>query len=137
MSVDELVERSINAYIDKMSFTSVGDIVDLLSSLNINQEKIKPLFPIIDDMIRRRHHIVHKADRIKSAGPGKQFAISLSAQKVKKWNNTVNHFFALIVEDYVIPIFAAQAHKKNDKLATIKITQRKKAGNKSIETDRE
>lgn len=104
-SVDEIILESIKSYLDKTSYTSASDISGALSTYKIDQTKVKPLYPLLDEMIKRRHHIVHKADKVDSPGPGKQYGKSLSAKQVRKWNDTVNHFFALITEEYVRPIF--------------------------------
>jgi len=103
--VDEVIQESIESHLDKTSYTSTSDISAALSSYGINQESIKPLYPTLEAMIKRRHHIVHKADKVYSPGPGKQYAKSLSAKQVRKWNDTTNHFFGLVAEEYLRPIF--------------------------------
>lgn len=110
-SVNELIEESISSYLDKISFSSVSDIASMLSTFKINQSKINKLYPSIEEMMKRRHHIVHRADKIKASGPGRQYAKSLSAKKVRDWNDKVNIFFALVVEEYVRPIFWQENEK--------------------------
>lgn len=107
-TINDLIKESISSYLDKVSFTSVSDIVFMLKSFEIDQAKIQKLYPNIEEMIKRRHHIVHKADKAVSAGPGRQYAKSLSAKKVRNWNDTIDRFFILVTEEYVRPIFWPQ-----------------------------
>ena len=104
-TIEELIKESIQTHLDKTSYTSASDIAATLTTYGIDQKRLKPLYPVLDIMIQRRHHIVHKADKVESPGPGKQYAQSLSAKQVRKWNNAVSDFFSIIAEEYVRPIF--------------------------------
>lgn len=103
--VSDLIIESVASHLDKTSYTSTSDISTALFNYGIDQTKIKPMYSILDEMIKRRHHIVHKGDKVMNPGPGKQYANSLSAKQVRKWNNTVNDFFAIILEEYVGLVF--------------------------------
>ncbi len=111
--VGELIEESISSYLDKTSYTSASDISGALSTYCIDQTKMKSLYPLLDEMIKRRHQIVHKADKVDAPGPGKQYGKSLSAKQVRKWNDTVNQLFGLVTEEYVRPIFWPEEKKAN------------------------
>ncbi len=104
-SVNDLIVESVASYLDKTSYTSTSDISTALSNYGIDQTKIKPLYSVLDEMIQRRHHIVHKGDKITNSGPGKQYANSLSAKQVRKWNKTVNDLLNIITELYAESIF--------------------------------
>lgn len=66
-TVNQLIEASIDEFLNRTSFTSSKSIVSLLQKSGFDDEAIKTLnryFPSLDRMITRRHQIVHRADRV-------------------------------------------------------------------------
>lgn len=64
-TIQTIIEKSIEKYFDEVSFNDVSDITANLSSINIilTDEIKERYFSTITQMIKRRHNIVHQADR--------------------------------------------------------------------------
>jgi hypothetical protein len=80
--VDDVIRESVEAYMERSTFNNVTEIMSFLDSVNVklpSREEIDsspsevqrlPIggddLGILDAMIKRRHHIVHRADRAKT-----------------------------------------------------------------------
>jgi hypothetical protein len=81
-SVDDVIRESVSAYLERSTFNSVSEIVGFLKRIGLklpdgtnktnNQIPELPVTPevlsLLDGMIQRRHHIVHRADKAKGGG---------------------------------------------------------------------
>lgn len=97
-SVDEVIEESLGAFLERTSFTSANDLSYWLTVLGLDLKIVQRYLPKIEAMMKRRHHIVHRGDKSDEIGPGKQYARSLNAKLVQDWNATVNVFLVRITE---------------------------------------
>jgi len=85
--IDDVIRESVAAYMERSTFNNVTEIMAFLQSVNVNlpsREEVDssssaiPRLPIegdvlglLDAMMKRRHHIVHRADKAKT-GDGLQ-----------------------------------------------------------------
>lgn len=97
--VDDLLIESVEKYLEKKSFTSVDDLIFVVKSCHLNVEDYKKHFPLLAEMIQRRHHIVHTADVEVKSGKGRQMTKTLSVKKVRDWNKASMEFSMGIAED--------------------------------------
>lgn len=100
-TIDEIISVSIKNHLDTISFNSVEDIVSNLKKINIRPSvQMENYFPLISEMIDRRHNIVHQADR--ELIPGKISRIkSINYKTVLKYKNTVDKMVNEIVNQIV------------------------------------
>jgi hypothetical protein len=61
-TVDQVIDGSIAAHFERSSFNNVGDVSSLLERLHADASKIDDLKPSIQELMVRRHRIVHQAD---------------------------------------------------------------------------
>jgi hypothetical protein len=82
--IDVLIRESVAAHMERSTFNSVTEIMSFLESVNVklpSREEIEsssikiPRLPIagntlslLEAMMKRRHHIVHRADKAKAGG---------------------------------------------------------------------
>lgn len=99
--VDDLIEESVIAYIERSNFNNTQEISALLTSIGIDVSKVKKVFPDLEKMMKRRHLIVHRADRIEKKGQGKQIAQSINATDVNRWIKTTKSFMGLVLTQSV------------------------------------
>lgn len=92
MTIDEVISQSVNSHLDRTTFNTVADISNLLKTLNIESTKFSEFYPHLEKMIKRRHDIVHRADRSDAPGKGKQYANSIRLSEVQKWASQSNQF---------------------------------------------
>jgi HAMP domain-containing protein len=63
--VDDLIEDSVAVHLDQRSLNNINDIAQLLREMSFDPAAFNEHFPNIQEMILRRHQIVHHADRVK------------------------------------------------------------------------
>src|SRR5213594_299135 len=61
-TVDQLLHESVGDYLGRQSFGSVADVERILSQMGLDTAPFKSLFPSLNQMMKRRHRIVHEAD---------------------------------------------------------------------------
>lgn len=88
-TVDEVITRSVEAHLDLASYNSVDDFCAFLKRVGFSNEPFKPFLPQLASLMKRRHHIVHQADRSGERGRGYQQARSLSRNTVRRWVSCV------------------------------------------------
>jgi hypothetical protein len=96
-SVLDLIKESVDDYLTTTTYNDTTQISVLLASLAIDVEKVKHLFPKLDEVIKRRHQIVHRADRSSSKADALERVESITADEVKEWISAVQEFMATSV----------------------------------------
>lgn len=92
-TVDELIQESIDEFLNKMSFNSTDDIAHMLEKkLGIDISSLRQYFPVLAQMISRRHQIVHTADR--AGAPGDLSLAPIDGEDIIKWLRTAVAFLA-------------------------------------------
>lgn len=92
-TVDEVIELSVKEYLGMQSYNDTNDIVAALSTISVDITKeIRSTFSSLDEMIRRRHNIVHRADRDEKSGKGNHQIKSINSNQVKAWKLTIDTF---------------------------------------------
>jgi len=95
-SINQLIRDSIMGYYNQcVSFNSTNEIANHLERVGIDITMINTYFPNLDELINRRHAIVHHADLINSETQnilGIRSPAPISIKEVKKWLKSVNQF---------------------------------------------
>jgi len=61
-TVDNLIEQSVTQYLENATYNSSSEVARLVANLGIDVENVRPFLPAIDELMKRRHLIVHRAD---------------------------------------------------------------------------
>ena len=96
-SVDELIEQSIEAHLERSNYNNSKEVAGLLDRLDLPVEPVRRFLSDLDKMMARRHQIVHRADCTSQGGRGRHVARSLRVASVEKWINTVLNFHGVIL----------------------------------------
>jgi hypothetical protein len=99
-TVDEIIARSVEAHLDLVSYNSVDDFCAFLTRVGFSKGPFEPLLPQLASLMKRRHHIVHQADRSEKRGPGHQHAKSLSRDAVRGWVSSVHKVHGELNQQY-------------------------------------
>lgn len=95
-SVLQVVNESIDEHVSRKSFNSEDEIVASLKNVRIPEERFQTKLPLLAQMIKRRHRIVHEADHANSV-EGVDLT-PISVDEIKLWAVTTRDFyFDLIV----------------------------------------
>jgi len=84
-TVDEVVQLSLEAHLERATFNHVGDVKTALVRAGIGVAAVAPRASELAALMSRRHQIVHRADRLDVPGRGKLAAASLSVATVEVW----------------------------------------------------
>jgi len=88
-SVDNLLEESVSAYLQRSNYNNTVDVAYLLRGLGINLKEVSPYFPAIDELMKRRHEIVHRADMVFDATDALEKLNAISTLEIKSWIEAV------------------------------------------------
>lgn len=99
LKVAQVIENSIREHLDQQSYNNVNDLVNALRTCGLQENKeLTELYPKLDTLIQRRHHIVHQADINIQSGRGHHRFRSISLQRVRNWINTIDEFALQIIK---------------------------------------
>ncbi|MGI9172510.1 MAG: HEPN domain-containing protein [Chthoniobacterales bacterium] len=91
-TVAELIKLSIDDYLARVSFSSASEIAEHLQPLGFEISPLKIHFPMLNEMMRRRHQIVHRADR-----DDKGDLVAIAQNEVLKWVDAVTKFLSNVL----------------------------------------
>lgn len=100
-TVTEVIQQSIDDYLDRQSFNSSTQIIGALKQINLDTSQLGEHLDALDKMIARRHEIVHKADLLGELGS--EEIVSINAMDIVLWLLNLMQFFFAVV-DLVVPI---------------------------------
>jgi len=98
-SVDDLVRSSVEEHLSRSNYNNCDDITRAMDAIDVHLDEglCRRTFPAIEEMIRRRHQIVHRADRNEIGGSGNHRVSSLGREKVNEWIEAVETFAASVI----------------------------------------
>lgn len=101
-SVDEVLRQSVPEYLDRSNFNSTGEIALLLEKLGFDVDKHNHEFPLINQMIQRRHCIVHRADRVKTVDSEGHVLQPILAVDVLIWMEAATAFMGSLMGPFLV-----------------------------------
>ena len=60
--MNDLIQQSVENYLNRESFSSSKDVARILKDMGLPVGSFEPLMAELDEMMKRRHQIVNKAD---------------------------------------------------------------------------
>lgn len=87
-----VLEEAIRAYLARSNFNNLGEIRKALVRIGADADFLGAYAPHLETMMRRRHHIVHRADRNEMRGRGQHAALSIAEGDVTTWRESVRGF---------------------------------------------
>jgi hypothetical protein len=91
-TVDTVIEDSVREYLGSISFNNTTDIAGILRTASVDIKTASKHFPLIDEMIRRRHQIVHQANSTDSPSESTRKLATISYEEVDRWLLAVKAF---------------------------------------------
>ena len=92
-TVDEVIESSVNGYLERSNYNNTDEIASFLESVGIEVSSVNSHFSNIEPVMKRRHQIVHRADRDDdAAGRGHHRVTSIGVGTVENWISSIESF---------------------------------------------
>jgi hypothetical protein len=119
-TIDAVIRASVSEYLERSNYNDIEEIAQLLTRLGFNVSDHSEHFPVIQEMIQRRHVIVHRADRAKAADSDAYVLQAINSGEVLKWPRAILSFIQSLME----PLFL-KLHPAEDLARKFKIPLRK------------
>lgn len=91
-TVEALIKESVDQYLERSNYNNVEEITVLLSSIGVEPANVNGEFATLEELMGRRHQIVHRADINTGGGQGNHRVRSISVAQVEKWLESVEIF---------------------------------------------
>jgi hypothetical protein len=91
-SIDDLIDETITDHLNKKSYNHIEDLTRFLQAIGVKTDPYKAHFPSLSNLIKRRHHIVHQADKQSATVQGKWRATEINVTTVQTWIAAVRGF---------------------------------------------
>lgn len=98
-SIDELIKASTDASLERSNYNNPGEVSSLLQAIGLNTVPLAPYMAGLEDAMKRRHRVVHRADENPNPGRGNHRVASISPQTLDTWvANTENFVRDVLVQ---------------------------------------
>ena len=96
LTVLELIDLSISEHLERTTYNNTRELASVLGVLRLDLNEFRPFFKDLDDMMLRRHGIVHRADVVQHEQPRLEPELApINASDVSRWADRVNEFAML------------------------------------------
>lgn len=90
--VENVIKKSIDAYVDTFNLNNTGELVRCLELAEIDVTPLQQHFPALNELMQRRHQIVHQMDRTNELDPLSVPLSSLDVLTVERWKQALISF---------------------------------------------
>lgn len=97
-TVDYIFQVSISNYLDQQSFNKIEDIISILTAIGYDYKEYEETFSHLQELIDRRHQIVHKADLLSEHNTTETKDVILDDYLI--WTDAVDTFIRTIIKDF-------------------------------------
>lgn len=91
-TVDDLIARSVSIDLERSNFNDPGEVGQALERIGLTTALLEPYRDRLGPMMKRRHWIVHRADRNLASGVGRHALQPLQQETVNRWRGDVDQF---------------------------------------------
>ena len=91
-SVDDLIKASTDASLERSNYNNTGEVSSLLLSMGLNTAPLAPYMAQMEEAMKRRHRIVHRADENPNVGRGNHWVASISPLTLDTWIGNTERF---------------------------------------------
>lgn len=96
-SVDEVIKNSVDAQLERSNYNNTGEVARLLTQIALNIAAVESTFSELDELMSRRHQIVHRADIDATGGRGNHKIRSIGVATVNRWIANVEIFSVAVL----------------------------------------
>jgi len=95
-TVNEVIEESVALHLERATYNNARDVIEVTTAIGVEKAAIKKFLPKLDRMMKRRHQIVHRADRSSKMG-GETKSTAISSMHVEAWLSNAHAFMKTVV----------------------------------------
>ncbi len=90
--VENIIAESVENYVNNLNINNSSQLVECLKVVNIDPAPFREYLTRLDELMRRRHQIVHQMDRASKLDPLSEPINKISYRTVEVWLLTVKQF---------------------------------------------
>lgn len=99
-SVYEVISNSVDTHLERSNYNNPDELAAFCGNVGIDVTRVNSHFPKIEPMMKRRHQIVHRADRDdQAAGRGRHRVTSIGVATVNGWISEVEAFGTAVLNE--------------------------------------
>ena len=99
-TIDQLLMESVEASLEQSNYNNTAEVASLLTSIGLDVAKLNGQFPQLQEMMERRHQIVHRADRQDQViGSGDHQIRAINKETVRAWIGDVRTFSEALFQE--------------------------------------
>lgn len=98
-TVDDVIKESVEQHLEYSNYNNASDIAALLGKIGVRVDAVESTFANLEKIIKRRHQIVHRADRVQSSGSGHHYARSINPNQVRSWVGVTKDFMTKVLNE--------------------------------------
>lgn len=95
--LENIALDSINAYVDVLNINDTDRLATLLKKVQIDTVPLELVFPDINELMKRRHQIVHQMDRTNALDPDTGMVTDITLTQVIKWRDSTARLIQLVL----------------------------------------
>jgi hypothetical protein len=95
-TVNQLIAESVEAHLNKRSFSNTDDISQLLESVGVPINEVGKYYQSLSELMRKRHDIVHTGDLKPTDKPGERDTKLIDPNKIKEWSEIIVRFTSAV-----------------------------------------
>lgn len=94
-SVDDVIKESVDANLERSNYNNAGEVCSLLQSIGLNPVAVQHYLPALENAMKRRDQIVHRADA--NPGRGNHRVASIAPPTVNGWIANTEQFVQAVL----------------------------------------
>ena len=95
-TIEQVINESIDQYLRTLSFNNTTDIANGLKKIQLPSQTVEQYYSNLNDMIQRRHQIVHEGDLKRIRGSSLEFE-PVDLDKLLAWIDSTAKFFTEVL----------------------------------------
>lgn len=96
-SVADVIKESVDASLERSNYNNSSEVVSLLTAIGLNTAPVTPYLATLEETMKRRHQIVHRADANSTAGRGNHKVSSINPATLDEWILNVENFASAVL----------------------------------------
>jgi DNA-binding PadR family transcriptional regulator len=104
-TVDAVIRESVSEHVERSTYSDTREIAQLLTQVGFKVSDHNAHFPMIQEMVERRHLIVHRADRVKAPDSETYTLGPIQAAEVNKWLQATVAFIQSLMQPLFLRLY--------------------------------
>ena len=96
--VENVIIESIEKYVDTMNLNNATQLDVSFRMVDIETESLRQYYPDLENIMKRRHQIVHQMDRVNDLDPQSFPVTDIDFETLQAWQDTLNNFFTDLLQ---------------------------------------